>query len=123
MSDDTRVVRDDIRMVSAPVFQAWWDQLGELAARHPHDPSLGKLFRRLADAGRASGATIDGEEGILPGDPRLTPTVRNLAFDWQHGAIAFGPMLVDGREIRAEQLIAELTLATGVPRGTQPPRP
>ena len=114
---------NDTRMVSAPVFAAWWERLSELFERHPDDTSVGKLLRRLADAGRASGATHDRDDGIPPCDPLLTPTVRNLAFDWQHGVIAFGPTVVDGWEIRAEQLIAELALATGIPRGTQPPRP
>ena len=49
---------DGTRMVSAPVFAAWWDRLGELVERNPTTRRR-QLLRRLGDAGRASGATHD----------------------------------------------------------------
>lgn len=110
-------------MVGAPVFWAWWEHLRDLFARNPHDTTVATLLRRLAEAGRASGAThYQDDEGLLL-DPLLTPIVRNPAFDWQEGTIAFGPVVANGRTIGARQLIAELALATGIAAQDAPALP
>jgi len=115
-------VTDDTRLVNAQVFAAWWDRLSDLLERHPQDASVGRLLGRLADAGRESGATKSRDGGRPPGDARPAQTVRNDAFDWEQGVVAIGPTLIDGRVVGPDQLIAELSLATGIPRGTQPSR-
>ena len=61
-------------------------------------------------------------DDLPPGDPRPAQTVRNDSFDWEGGMVAIGPTLIDGRVVGADQLIAELSLATGIPRGAQPSR-
>jgi hypothetical protein len=117
------LVSDEHRTINASVFRAWWERLSELFARHPDDQALGKLLRRLSDAGRDSGATYyhvpDGASAPKPHSP---PTVLNPAFDWQNGAIDFGSTIVDGWKIGADQSIAELGLATGIPAHAHPAR-
>jgi hypothetical protein len=116
-------VSDAQRTINASVFRAWWERLSELFERHPDDQAVGKLFRRLGDAGRDSGAThYHVTDGASSPNPLSTPIVLNLAFDWQHGVIDFGATVVDGRKIGADQSIAELGLATGIPGYARPVR-
>jgi hypothetical protein len=118
----TKPVTDDTRVVSAAVFAAWWDRLSDLFERHPQDASVGRLLNRLAEAGRESGATRSPDDDRSPTDSRPAQTIRNDSFDWEHGDVVIGPTLINGRVVGADQFIAELSLATGVPRGTQPSR-